>query len=88
MKEVVRFTFLVTGTTPVQTILEKTAVIDMGISEEGIINNLMQAIMAKERPEYESQRRAASKDIVYHQREIHKEQVLEFLTFLSNLKKV
>lgn len=66
--------------------VESVAVVDMSISGEGLVNKLHSHCMAIERPEYEGQTRTTTKDIIFYQREIFKEQVcLENLAICQSI---
>ena len=53
----------------------QTCVIDMSISQEGVIDRLLFGVMEVERSEFEGQRRSISSDMLHHQHELNKEHV-------------
>ena len=55
--------------------VEKTCVIDMATSQEGVIDKLMDEIMAVERPEFEGQKKSIESDLLHHQHELNREHV-------------
>ena len=54
---------------------EQTCVIDMSISQEGVIDRLLFTVMETERSEFEGQRKSILSDLLHHQEELNKEHV-------------
>ena len=55
--------------------IEQTCVVDMTVSQEGIIDRLIAHVMEVERPEFEGQRRSIQSDLLHNQAELKKEHV-------------
>ena len=60
---------------------EQTCVIDMSISQEGVIDRLLFGVMEVERPEFEGQRKSIQSDMLHHQHELNKEHVRTTLSY-------
>ena len=53
----------------------KMSIIDLTLSQEGIVNHLLREILSIERPEFEAQKRSMVKDFQQHKRELDSCQV-------------
>ena len=60
-------------------------VIDLSMSQEAIINHLLEAIMKIERPEFEGQRKSAANDLIQTQEDINKEEVINLIIYFTKL---
>ena len=58
---------------------EQTCVVDMTVSQEGVIDRLITHVMELERPEFEGQRRSIQSDLLHNQAELKKEHVSDVM---------
>ena len=55
--------------------LEQVCVVDLGVSQEAVSNQLLHHIMAIERPEFDGQRKSIEADLILHQDDLNQQQV-------------
>ena len=63
--------------------IERTSVIDMSVSEQSLINLLLEELMKVEKAEYEGQARSIEHDIINHQHYLNSEHVSCVCSFIT-----
>ena len=63
--------------------IERTSVIDMSVSQQSLINLLLEELMKVEKAEYEGQARPIEHDIINHQHYLNSEHVSCFCGFTT-----